>query len=58
MSVEEHPRQRFSELLVKALPDPRLRAIMSMRSDFLGYLSERRTAVRHSLSPIDVPPAS
>jgi len=36
--AEESQRRRFSELLVQALPDPRLRVLMSMRSDFLGYL--------------------
>jgi formylglycine-generating enzyme required for sulfatase activity len=36
--AEERQRQRFSELLAQALPDPRLRAMMSMRSDFLGGL--------------------
>jgi hypothetical protein len=36
--AEERQRQRFSELLEQALPDPRLRAIMSLRSDFLGHL--------------------
>jgi formylglycine-generating enzyme required for sulfatase activity len=35
---EEHERQRFSEILAHALSDPRLRAMMSMRSDFLGGL--------------------
>jgi formylglycine-generating enzyme required for sulfatase activity len=53
--AEEHPRQRFSELLVKALPDSRLRAIMSMRSDFLGYLQKDGPLfdIRYH---IDVPP--
>src|SRR6516165_7300963 len=36
--AEEHQRHRFSELLVQALSDPRLHAMMSMRSDFLGHL--------------------
>ena len=36
--AEEPQRRRFSELLVHALPDKRLRTIMSMRSDFLGHL--------------------
>jgi hypothetical protein len=35
---EEQQRRRFSELLAEALPDPRLRAMMSLRSDFLGHL--------------------
>jgi formylglycine-generating enzyme required for sulfatase activity len=36
--AEERERQRFSEIVGHALPDPRLRAMMSMRSDFLGGL--------------------
>ena len=36
--AEERQRQRFSEIVAHALPDPRLRAMMSMRSDFLGGL--------------------
>ena len=36
--AEEHERRRFSELLAEALSDPRLRMMMSMRSDFLGFL--------------------
>ena len=36
--AEERQRRRFSELLAQALSDPRLRAMMSMRSDFLGRL--------------------
>src|SRR5580704_9686027 len=36
--AEERQRQRFTELLAHALHDPRLRSMMSMRSDFLGGL--------------------
>jgi hypothetical protein len=36
--AEEHERRRFSEMLAQALGDARLRALMSMRSDFLGAL--------------------
>jgi len=36
--AEEHERRRFSQLLGGALSDPRLRVMMSMRSDFLGSL--------------------
>jgi formylglycine-generating enzyme required for sulfatase activity len=36
--AEESQRRRFSELLAAALSDPRLRVMMSMRSDFLGFL--------------------
>jgi signal transduction histidine kinase len=31
-------RQRFSDLLAQATQDPRLRAFMSLRSDFLGFV--------------------
>jgi formylglycine-generating enzyme required for sulfatase activity len=34
----EPDRRRFSELLGGALSDPRLRVMMSLRSDFLGFL--------------------
>jgi formylglycine-generating enzyme required for sulfatase activity len=36
--AEEQQRRRFSELLAQAVADPRLRVMMSMRSDFLGHL--------------------
>jgi formylglycine-generating enzyme required for sulfatase activity len=36
--AEERQGRRFSEILAHALPDQRLRATMSMRSDFLGGL--------------------
>jgi TIR domain len=52
---ELRQRQRFSQLLVQALPDPRLRVVMSMRSDFLGHLQNDEplfSARQH----IDVPP--
>jgi formylglycine-generating enzyme required for sulfatase activity len=47
-------RRRFCELLAQALPDPRLRAMMSLRSDFLGHLrsDESLFAARQQ---IDVP---
>jgi hypothetical protein len=35
-------RLRFSELLVQAVPNPRLRVMMSLRSDFLGHLQNDR----------------
>ena len=44
----EPERRRFSELLAQALADPRLRAMMSMRSDFYGLAAERQAAVRGS----------
>jgi hypothetical protein len=52
---EARQRQAFSQLLAQALPDPRLRTMMSMRSDFLGHLhnDEPLFKVRHQ---IDVPP--
>ena len=51
----EHQRRRFSELLAEAIADPRLVALMSMRSDFLGALQndEPLFAVHRK---IDVPP--
>jgi formylglycine-generating enzyme required for sulfatase activity len=53
--AEERQRQRFSELLAQALPDPRLRAMMSMRSDFLGGL-QRDEPLFKVRQQIDVPP--
>jgi formylglycine-generating enzyme required for sulfatase activity len=53
--AEERQRRRFSELLVKALSDARLRAMMSMRSDFLGYLQNDEPLFK-ARRQIDVPP--
>jgi hypothetical protein len=53
--AEELQRRRFSELLLAALADPRLRAMMSMRSDFLGDL-QKDEALFRSRQQIDVPP--
>ncbi|MGB6172949.1 MAG: SUMF1/EgtB/PvdO family nonheme iron enzyme, partial [Xanthobacteraceae bacterium] len=53
--AEEHQRQRFSELLAQALPDPRLRAMMSLRSDFLGHL-QNDERLFNARQQIDVPP--
>jgi WD40 repeat protein len=52
---EERQRLRFSQLLAQAVADPRLVALMSMRSDFLGALQndEPLFAVHRK---IDVPP--
>jgi formylglycine-generating enzyme required for sulfatase activity len=36
--AQERERRRFTELLAHAIADPRLRSMMSMRSDFLGHL--------------------
>ena len=51
----EQERRRFSELLAEALADPRLRAMMSMRSDFLGSLQSDKPLFTARLL-IDVPP--
>ena len=53
--AEESQRRRFSEVLVQALADPRLRAMMSMRSDFLGALQSDKPLFR-ARQQIDVPP--
>ena len=53
--AEESQRHCFSKLLVQALPDPRLHAIMSMRSDFLGHL-QADTPLFKARQQIDVPP--
>ena len=53
--TEERQRRRFSEILAHGLTDLRLRALMSLRSDFLGALQgdEPLFDVRWQ---IDVPP--
>ena len=48
--AEERQRGRFSELIAQALPDPRLRTMMSLRSDFLGSLPTSRCSGRASRS--------
>jgi len=53
--AEEREGRRFSEILAHALPDPRLRAMMSMRSDFLGGL-QRDEPLFNARQQIDVPP--
>jgi hypothetical protein len=52
---EERERQQFSQILAHGIGDPRLIALMSLRSDFLGALQsdEPLYAVHHK---IDVPP--
>jgi formylglycine-generating enzyme required for sulfatase activity len=55
--AEEQQRRRFSELLAQALPEPRLRMMMSMRSDFLGSL-QRDKPLFKARQQIDVPPLS
>jgi len=51
----EGQRQRFSELLAQALPDPRLHIMMSMRSDFLGQLQNDKPLFKVR-QYIEVPP--
>jgi tetratricopeptide (TPR) repeat protein len=53
--AEERQRRRFSEILAHGLSDPRLRAMMSMRTDFFGELQkdEPLYAAHHQ---INVPP--
>ena len=53
--AEERQRRRFSELFAQALPDPRLRTMMSMRSDFLGQLQNDEPLFK-ARQQIDVPP--
>jgi formylglycine-generating enzyme required for sulfatase activity len=53
--AEESQRRRFSELLSQALVDRRLRAMMSMRSDFLGHLQSDEPLFR-ARQHVDVPP--
>jgi formylglycine-generating enzyme required for sulfatase activity len=51
----ERERRRFSELLANALTDPRLRMMMSLRSDFFGSLQNDQPLFKaHQL--ISVPP--
>lgn len=53
--ADERQRRRFSQLLVEALGDPRLRTMMSMRADFLGDL-QKDEALFRARHQIDVPP--
>jgi formylglycine-generating enzyme required for sulfatase activity len=53
--AEERQRRRFSEVLAHAMPDPRLRAMMSIRSDFLGGL-QCDEPLFNARQQIDVPP--
>jgi formylglycine-generating enzyme required for sulfatase activity len=53
--ADDRHRRRFSEILADGLHDPRLRAMMSMRSDFLGELqSDEPLFAVHT--QINVPP--
>ena len=53
--AEERQRRRFAEILVGGLGDPRLRVMMSMRSDFLGYLQSDKPLFA-ARQQVDVPP--
>jgi hypothetical protein len=53
--AEGAQRRRFSELIAQALPDRRLRIMMSMRSDFLGHLQNNEPLFR-ARELIEVPP--
>src|SRR5665213_2398891 len=53
--AEEQERLRFSHIIARGLEDPRLRAFMSMRSDFLGAL-QNDEALFGVHRKIDVPP--
>jgi formylglycine-generating enzyme required for sulfatase activity len=53
--AEEKQQRRFSEIIAAGLLDPRLRALMSMRSDFLGAL-QNDAALFSVHRKIDVPP--
>ena len=53
--AEEGQRRRFSELLAQALPDSRLRMMLSLRSDFLGHLQNDKPLFK-ARQQIDVPP--
>ena len=53
--AEERQRRRFSEVLAQVLADPRLRALMSMRADFLGEL-QNDEPLFNAHRQINVPP--
>ena len=53
--AEERQRRRFSEIIALGLSDPRLRALMSMRTDFLGELHKDEPLFGAHM-PINVPP--
>ncbi|MCI0736157.1 MAG: toll/interleukin-1 receptor domain-containing protein [Beijerinckiaceae bacterium] len=53
--AEERERRRFSEILAQGLPDPRLRAMISMRADFFGDL-QKDEALFAVHKQINVPP--
>ena len=51
----ERERHRFSEILAQALPDPRLRTMMSMRADFFGQF-QKDEPLYAAHRQINVPP--
>src|SRR4051794_17850866 len=53
--ADERKQRRFSELVATGLFDPRLRVLMSMRSDFLGHLQNDALLFK-ARQHIDVPP--
>jgi formylglycine-generating enzyme required for sulfatase activity len=53
--AEERQRRRFSEILARGLSDPRLRAMISLRADFLGDL-QKDEPLYASHRQINVPP--
>jgi formylglycine-generating enzyme required for sulfatase activity len=53
--AEERQQRRFSQLLAAALSDPRLRVMMSMRTDFLGRL-QNDAPLFNARRQIDIPP--
>ena len=53
--AEPRQRRRFSEIIAQGLRDTRLRALMSIRSDFLGAL-QGDEPLFEARRQIDVPP--
>ena len=53
--AEERQRRRFSEIVARGLGDPRLRAVMSMRTDFSGAL-QNDEPLFEAYHRIEVPP--
>jgi formylglycine-generating enzyme required for sulfatase activity len=53
--AEQRQRARFSEILAAGLPDPRLRALMSLRADFSGAL-QNDEPLFEAYHRIEVPP--
>jgi formylglycine-generating enzyme required for sulfatase activity len=53
--AEERERRRFSEIIADGLGDDRLRAMMSMRSDFFGEL-QKDEALYGAHREVNVPP--